>query len=265
MRDSTSPEFIEAIARGLDVIRVFGTRGQPLSLSDIASEAELARPTVRRILLTLAELGYVRNQDGLFSLTPHVLDLGMAYVSASSIWELTRPHLTSLSSSLGQSCSIAQLEGSDIIYVSRVAVPKLVTLSVSIGTRFPALCTSLGKVLLAALPTDELHRTLAIPSRSGVTPSWQPEPDEIDAVLREVRATGWAVTDQQLAPAIRSVAAPIRNGSGTVVAAANVNAHALETSVDTLVDDYLPQLLAAAGAISADWARLESRPLAEVG
>lgn len=264
MRDSTSPEFIEAIARGLDVIRAFGTRGQTLSLSDIATEAGLARPTVRRILLTLDELGYVRNEDGVFSLTPRVLDLGMAYVSSSGIWELTRPHLVQLSSSIGQSCSIAQLEGSDIVYVSRVAVPKLVTLSVSIGTRFPALSTSLGKVLLAALPPEELRRTLSISSTSGVTPSWRPELDEIEAVLREVRAAGWAVTDQQLAPAIRSVAAPIRNGSGAVVAAVNVNAHALETSVDTLIEDYLPKLLTTAGAISADWSRLESRPLAEV-
>ncbi|PFG29708.1 IclR family transcriptional regulator domain-containing protein [Paramicrobacterium agarici] len=265
MRESTRPEFIEAIARGLDVIRAFGTRGNVLSLSELASETGLARPTVRRILLTLDELGYVRSDDGAYSLTPRVLDLGMAYVSSSGIWELTRPHLVDLSASLGQSCSIAQLEGSDIVYVSRVAVPKLVTLSVSIGTRFPALSTSLGKVLLASLPPDELRRTLTIPSLSGVTPTWHPEADEIEETLREVRAAGWAVTDQQLAPAIRSIAAPIRNGAGDVVAAVNVNAHALETSVETLIDEYLPKLLTAAGAISGDWARFENRPLAEVG
>ena len=264
MRESTGPEFIEAIARGLDVIRAFGATGQSLSLSDLSTSTGLARPTVRRILLTLDELGYVRSENGSFSLTPRVLDLGMAYVSSSSIWEIARPHLTSLSEAVHESCSLAQLDGSDIVYVARVAVPKLVALSVTIGTRFPAAATSLGKVLLAALDPAELARVLAIPSRSSVVPSWRPDAAELEASLREVRAAGWALTDQQLAPAIRSVAAPVRDGSGRVVAAVNVNAHALETSVETLVGSHLPRLLTAAGAISADWARWESRPLAEV-
>ena len=264
MRDSTGPEFIEAIARGLDVITAFGTTGQNLSLAELAAATGLARPTVRRILLTLDELGYVRSDGGSFSLTARVLDLGMAYVSASSIWEIARPHLTELSVRTGESCSLAQLDGSDVVYVARVAVPKLVTLSVSIGTRFPAPVTSLGKVLLAALDPAELDRVLALPSRSAVVTASRPERDEILASLREVRAAGWAVTDQQLGPAIRSVAAPVRDGSGRVVAAVNVNAHAAETSVETLMHDYLPVLLTAASAISSDWARWESRPLAEL-
>ncbi len=263
-RETSGPEFIEAIARGLDVIRAFGTLGQSLSLSELSAATGLARPTVRRILLTLDELGYVRATDGTFSLTPRVLDLGMAYVSASSIWEIARPHLEELSRSVGQSCSLAELDGSDVVYVARVAVPKLVALSVTIGTRFPAAATSLGKVLLAALPADELERVLAVPSRASVTPSWNPDAQEIEAALREVRAAGWALTDQQLAPAIRSIAAPVRDGSGRVVAAVNVNAHAMETSVETLVTDYLPKLLTTASALSADWARWQSRPLAEV-
>jgi IclR family pca regulon transcriptional regulator len=159
-----------------------------------------------------------------------------------------------------ESCSVAQLDGSDIIYVARVAVPKLVTLSVQIGTRFPALQTSLGKVLLAALPADELEKVLAEPSRSGLTPCWQPGPDERDTVLREVRARGWALTDQQLAPGIRSVAAPLRDGSGQVIAALNVNCHAAETSVERLVEEHLPLLLQTAGDISADFARVAAVP-----
>jgi IclR family pca regulon transcriptional regulator len=193
-----------------------------------------------------------------------VLDLGMAYVASSSIWDIARPHLARLGETVHESCSLAQLDGSDIVYVARVAVPKLVTLSVTIGTRFPAVATSLGKVLLAALDPVELERVLAIPSRSSVVPSWQPDAAEIEASLREVRAAGWALTDQQLGPAIRSVAAPVRDGAGNVVAAVNVNAHALETSVETLVHEHLPKLLTTASAISADWARWESLPLAEV-
>ncbi|WP_066043303.1 IclR family transcriptional regulator domain-containing protein [Herbiconiux solani] len=264
MRESTGPEFIEAIARGLDVITAFGTTGQNQSLAELSAATGLARPTVRRILLTLAELGYVRADGGSFSLTARVLDLGMAYVSASSLWEVARPHLTELSRRTGESCSLAQLDGSDIVYVARVAVPKLVTLQVSIGTRFPAAVTSLGKVLLAALDPAELDRVLALPTLSAVLPASRPEQDEIRESLREVRAAGWALTDQQLGPAIRSVAAPVRDGSGRVVAAVNVNAHAAETSVETLIDRHLPHLLTAASAISSDWARWESRPLAEL-
>lgn len=260
MRDNSNPDFIEALARGLDVIRVFGPAQREMSLSEVSSAVGLARPTARRILITLAELGYVRASDSVFSLTPRVLELGMAYISGSNVWELTRPHLVDLVHQVGESCSIAQLDGSDAIYVSRVAVPKLVTLTVSVGTRFPAYATSLGKVLLAALTPEELARTLAIPSRADVTPAWRPTDDELEVELRGVRARGWAVTDQQLAPGIRSIAAPIRNGQGDVVAAVNINTHAFETSFDTLTESYLPLLLRTAGAISADWAQWDARP-----
>ncbi|MFC4241856.1 IclR family transcriptional regulator C-terminal domain-containing protein [Gryllotalpicola reticulitermitis] len=255
------PDFIESLARGLDVIRAFGPAYRTMSLSDVAAATGLARPTARRILLTLAELGYVRGSGGEFELTPRVLELGMSYISSSELWTVTRPRLEELVAATGESCSIAQLDGSDIVYVARVAVPKLVTLSVTIGTRFPALPTSLGKVLLASLPPAELAAALATPSRSGLTPSWQPSPAEIDAELRSVRAKGWALTDQQLAPGIRSVAAPVRNGDGRVVAALNVNAHAAETGVETLTESYLPALLRIAGDLSSDWALWESRPV----
>jgi IclR family pca regulon transcriptional regulator len=139
-------------------------------------------------------------------------------------------------------------------------VPKIVGLSVQIGTRVPALPTSLGKVLLAALPGDELERVLTEPSRSGLTPRWRPDRAERDAALREVRARGWALTDEQLALGIRSVAAPLRDGAGQVVAALNVNVHAAETTVERLVGEHLPRLLTAASEISADFTRLGTVP-----
>jgi IclR family transcriptional regulator, pca regulon regulatory protein len=202
----------------------------------------------------------VRADEGTFALTPRVLELGVAYVRSQGLWDVARPHMERLVSRTSESCSIAQLDGSDIVYVARVAVPKIVGLSVQIGTRFPALLTSLGKVLLAALPVDELERVLAEPSRSGLSPRPQPDRAERDAALREVRARGWALTDEQLAPGIRSVAAPLRDGAGRVVAALNVNAHAAETPVERLVGEHLPVLLAAASEISADFARLETVP-----
>src|SRR5215469_14132616 len=170
MRGETGPDFIEALARGLDVLRAFGANRPTMSLSEVAAAAGLPRPTARRILLTLADLGYVRVENGSFALTPRVLELGMAYIGSMGMWEIARPHMERLLAHTGESSSLAQLDGSDIVYVARVAVPKIITLAVTIGTRFPALQTSLGKVLLAELPRDELERVLAEPSRSGITP-----------------------------------------------------------------------------------------------
>ena len=273
-RRDNSPDFIEAIARGLDVIRAFGP-GQPvMSLAAVAAASGLPRPTARRILLTLEQLGYVRQVGGQlasgagqlgqsvggYELTPRVLDLGMSYVLSRGLWEVARPHMEALVARTRNSSSIAQLDGSDIVYVARVAVPKIVTLAVTIGTRFPAMQTSLGKVLLAAVPLADAEQILAEPSRSGITPRWQPDANERAAALREVRARGWALTDEQLAAGIRSVAVPLRDGEGRVIAALNVNSHAAETPLEVLTGEYLPLLLQAAGAISADWAVCQSVP-----
>ncbi|MCA2228875.1 IclR family transcriptional regulator domain-containing protein [Nonomuraea aurantiaca] len=259
-RAETGPDFIEALARGLDVIRVFQPGRASMSLTEVATAAGLARPTARRILLTLQELGYARAEQGGFALTPRVLELGMSYVRSMGLWEVARPHLERLVAQTNESSSIAQLDGSDIVYVARVAVPKIVALRVQIGTRFPALQTSLGKVLLAALPPAEVSRVLAEPSRSGIQPRWEPDAEERDAALRVVRAKGWALTDEELSLGIRSVAAPLRNGLGEVIASVNVNVHAAETSVRKLTQEYLPLLLTTAGAISADWAQYETVP-----
>ncbi len=260
MRGETGPDFIEALARGLEVIRAFGPRRPSMSLSEVAAAARLARPTARRMLLTLEELGYVRSEQGTFALTPRVLELGMAYIGATNMWDMARPHMEQLVGRTGESSSLAQLDGSDIVYVARVAVPKIITIAVTIGTRFPALQTSLGKALLASLAPDELERVLAEPSRSGITPLWKPDVDERDRVLREVRERGWSLTDEHLAPGIRSIAAPVRDGTNRVVAALNISVHAAETSIETLTGQYLPLLLQTAAAISADWALWQSRP-----
>jgi IclR family pca regulon transcriptional regulator len=264
----TGPDFVEALARGLDVLACFDDRRPRMSLTEIAEATGLARPTARRLLLTLAELGFVRLEEGAFTLTPKVLRLGMAYVGSLGLWDVARPHLEDLVGQTGESSSMAQLDGSDIVYVARVSVPKIITLRVVIGTRFPALQTSQGKVLLAALDSEALTATLAEPSRSGLPPA-PPRAvplnrARIDDELRTVRARGWALADEELAPGIRSVAVPVRDGDGEVRAAMNVTVHAAETSVATLVNDHLPRLMRAAGEVSADWALWQSRPHAEV-
>jgi IclR family pca regulon transcriptional regulator len=259
-RRDDDPNFIEAIARGFDVIKAFAPHRPVMTLTEVATATDLARPTVRRILLTLEALGYVRTSSAGYLLTPRVLELGTTYVRSIGLWDIARPHMEALVARTGESTSIAQLDGSDIVYVARVAVPKIIALSVQIGTRFPAVQTSLGKVLLAALNPAELAAVLVEPSRSGVIPRWQPDERERDDVLRQVRAQGWALTDEQLAGGIRSVAAPVRDGAGTVIAAMNVTVHAAETSVEVLLGDFLPSLLTAAGAVSADFARYDSVP-----
>lgn len=259
-RRDTGPDFIEALARGLDVIRAFRPHQPAMSLAAVADAAGLPRPTARRILLTLEELGYIRQASSGFELTPRVLELGMTYVLSRNLWEVARPHMEALVARTHESSSIAQLDGPDIVYVARVAVPKIIALAVTIGTRFPAMPTSLGKVLLAALPPGQAERVLAEPGRSGITPRWQPDAAGRAAELREVRARGWSLTDEQLAAGIRSVAAPLRDGDGQVIAALNVTVHAAETPLDVLTGEYLPLLLQTAGAISADWARYQAAP-----
>jgi IclR family pca regulon transcriptional regulator len=262
VKKSSHPDFIEALARGLEVIQTFRSSSGYLALTEVATLSNLPRPTARRILYTLEELGFVRIQDGLFTLTPKVLDLGTAFISSRSIWDITRTHLETLSRATGHSTSIALLEGSDVLYVSRVAVPKLVGLNASVGTRFPAYVTSLGKILLSSLSKQELDQVLSTPSLSGVTPANPPSRAQLESELREARARGWTLTDQQLAPTVLSIAAPIRDSQGLVVAAVNVNAHAYETTDKDLIANDLPELLEAAANISKDWAAYESQPSA---
>ena len=258
----TGPDFVEALARGLDVLTCFGVERPQMTLAEIASATSLARPTARRLLLTLEELGYVRASRGVYALTPRVLRLGSAYASSLGLWEMARPHLESLVAATGESSSMSQLDGSDIVYVARVAVPKLIALRVDIGTKFPAAVTSQGKVLLAALDPAERARVLAEPSRSGLTPVGVDLAD-LEVELRTVRARGWASADEELARGVRSVAVPVRDGEGVVRAAANVTVHAAETSLETLTGSYLPLLMRTAGDISADWAAWSARPHVE--
>jgi IclR family transcriptional regulator, pca regulon regulatory protein len=259
------PDFVEALARGLDVLRCFSASAPQLTLSEVAASTGLARPTARRLLLTLQELGYVRLVSGQFSLTPRVLTLGMAFIGSLGLWDVARPHLERLVAATGESSSISQLDGSDIVYVARVAVPKLISLRVEIGTRFPAPYTSQGKVLLAALDPAARAAVLAQPSRSGLPPFASRSQARFTDELQVIERRGWALADEELAPGVRSVAVPVRDGAGVVQAAMNVTVHAAETSVERLVEGYLPLLLCTAADVTAEWALWQSRPYLEIG
>jgi IclR family transcriptional regulator, pca regulon regulatory protein len=257
----SSTDFVEALARGLSIITAFSPTATALSASEVAALTSLPRPTARRLLMTLEDLGYVRSRDGVYTLTTKVLELGTTYIATLGIWELARPHLEALVAQTGESSSMSQLDGSDIVYVARVPVPKIIALSVHIGTRFPAVATSMGQVLLTALDDDELKTVLATPSRSGVIPRVVPTREELVADLEIVRARGWALSDERLSLGIRSIAAPVRDASGGIVAAMNVTVHAAETSVEELQRRHLPLLLDTAAKITEEWSQLARLPV----
>jgi IclR family transcriptional regulator, pca regulon regulatory protein len=247
-----NPDFVEAIERGLEVIRAFGVNGAGLSLTEVAEATGLPRPTARRVLVTLESLGYVRMENRVFRLTTRVLELGVAYVASLEVWDVVRPHLQTLVSRTHESSSMAQLDGGDIVYVGRVAVPKIVTIAVNVGTRMPAVATSMGRVLLADLPPAELAAALAAEPRSDVAPRAVPDPARLKDILAETRELGWTIADQDLAVGVRSVAAPVRDEDGKTVAAVNICVQAAEHGMDELTEVFLPQLLETARAISAE-------------
>jgi len=261
MPRQSSSDFVEALARGLTIITAFSPTATALTVSDAAARTDLPRPTARRLLMTLEQLGYVRSSKGMYTLTTKVLELGTTYIAALGIWELARPHLEALVAKTGESSSMSQLDGSDIVYVARVPVPKIIALSVHIGTRFPAVATSMGQVLLADLPRAELEHVLATPSQSGIIPRLAPAKARLERELDEVRARGWALSDERLSLGIRSIAAPVRDASGTTVAAVNVTVHAAETSVADLKRRHLPLLLATAADVTEEFVNLARLPV----
>ena len=255
MSRSDNPDFVEAIGRGLDVLRAFGPDSPSLSVAEAAAVTGLPRPTIRRILVTLETLGYVRSEDRRFTLTPKVLDLGYAYVSSRGLWQIARPHLEDLVATTHESSSMAQLDGSEIVYVGRVAVPKIVTIAVAVGTRLPAAVTAMGRVLLAGLSPEEIDKVLDAPPLGSVVPRSPIDRPTLHKTVATVRSQGWTLVDQELAVGIRSIAAPLVDESGTVVAAVNVCVQAAEHSVEKLETEFLPLLLDKAAAISADFVR----------
>ncbi|SEG99556.1 IclR family transcriptional regulator, pca regulon regulatory protein [Nonomuraea solani] len=254
-------DHVQSLARGLAVIRAFSATEPELTLSEVARATGLSRAAARRFLLTLADLGYVRSDGRLFALTPRVLELGYAYLSSLSLPEVADPHLERLAAEVHESASVAVLDGEDVVYVARVATARIMRVSISIGTRFPAYCTSMGRVLLAGLRAPELEAYLERVELRRLTSRTIALPAALRSELDEVRAQGWAMVDQELEEGLRSIAAPIRDRSGRTVAAVNVSTHATRTSMQAARRDLLPPLLATAKKIEADLASVPgSRP-----
>jgi IclR family transcriptional regulator, pca regulon regulatory protein len=250
--EERGPEFVQSMARGLAVIKAFDENHRELTLSEVASATGLARAAARRFLLTLAELGYVRTNGRMFALTPRVLELGYAYLSSLSLPQIAEPHLERLVAEVQESASVTVLDDTDIVYVARVPTSRIMRVTISIGTRFPAYATSMGRVLLAGLTQPELDACLDRISMRPITARTITSPATLRAELDRVREQGWALVDQELEEGLRSLAAPIRDRSGRVFAAANIATHAARTSPAGARHTLLPVLLRTVEQIGAD-------------
>lgn len=263
MLNGSKKDFVEALARGLEVIRSFDRLHLKQTISQVSERTQLARPTVLRLLLTLEELGYVRSQDNQYSLTPKVVDLGMAYVSSLGLHGAAKPHMENLSKEVDQTISLAELDGSDIVYTGRVEVPKIVSVGVTVGARLPSASTALGRVLLAAVPDSELHNVLSTPSLSMFIPRTQFTAEQIRPRLHTVREQGWAESDEDLQYGVQAIAAPLRAEDGQVIAAIGLGTHTSEIDKDSVRERFLPLLLETARSIESDWSEFRKLPTSE--
>ncbi|SDN10508.1 IclR family transcriptional regulator [Polaromonas sp. JS666] len=242
--------YVQSFARGLEVIRSFSADAPRQTLTEVAGRSGLSRAGARRILLTLETLGYVSSDGKLFSLTPRILDLGFAYLSSMPIWNLAEPVMEALVAEVKESCSAAVLDGTDIVYVLRVPTHKIMSISLGVGSRLPAYCTSMGRMLLSALPEAELMKCLQASTLEARTKYTVTDVKELAAKVAQARKQGWSLVNQELEEGLVSMAAPITNRAGQTVAALNISGQANRTSAKAMQESMLPQLLKAAQAIS---------------
>lgn len=250
MTDKRSGDFIQSLERGLAVINSFARERRAQTLSEVAQHTGLTRATARRVLLTLAELGYVQQDSRSFTLTPKVLDLGYSFLSSFRVVELAQQPMERLVEEVRESSSMSVLDGSEIVYVARVPTSRIMTVALALGSRLPAYPTSMGRVLLAGRPDEEIEDYIAGTVLQRLTSHTVTDPEEFRAILRQVRSQGYALVDQELEEGVRSIAAPITNADGEVIAALNVSCHAARVSVAQMRKELRPRLLATAAQVS---------------
>jgi IclR family pca regulon transcriptional regulator len=250
-------EFIQSLERGLAVIRVFDAAHSRLTLADASKLTGLSRATVRRILHTLVSLGYVCTDGKTFELTPRVLDLGYAYLSSLHVGDIAQPYMEALSERVDESVSAAVLDGADIVYVARVPTKRIMRIALGLGSRLPAMATSMGRVLVADLPDTDRLRLVEAEARAPRCdlPGPHRPAAEMLELLAGIKQAGYAVVDQELERGLRSIAAPLRNRTGRVLAAMNISTAVHRVKKDRLVGQFLPALLETAAAVSAQLAK----------
>ena len=251
--DPRDSGYVQSLDRGLAVIRALNP-GTAQTLSEVARATGLTRASARRFLLTLEKLGYVRAVDGRFSLTPQVLELGHAYLSSLSLPDIATPHLADLVELVHESSSVSILEGADVVYVARVQARRIMSVTISVGTRFPAHQTSMGRVLLAGLPVPARRAVLASASFAPRTPRTITTRAALEAELDRVAESGYALVDQELEVGLRSIAVPVRGPDDAVVAAVNLSVTASTMTPPEMRKRLLGPLRDTAAAISEDLA-----------
>jgi IclR family pca regulon transcriptional regulator len=248
--DGRSGDFIQSLERGLAVIDSFSREHPAQTVSEVAQRTGLTRATARRFLLTLAQLGYVDQGGRTFTLTPKVLDLGYSFLSSFPIVEFAQAPMERLVEKVKESSSMSVLDGPDVVYVARVPTKRIMTISLALGSRLPAYPTSMGRVLLAGLTDAQIDEYIAQTSLEQLTENTVTDPARFRSILMKVRAQGYALVDQELEEGVRSLAAPILNARGEVMAAMNVSCHATRATVARMRDEFLPHLLATAAEVS---------------
>ena len=239
-------DLVTALARGIEVLDACGRNEAGVTLADAARLTGLSRATVRRSLLTLSAMGYVAADGRVFTQTAKVLTLAGSNLRAMKLARLAQPVLDRISRTLGESCSLATLDGDEIIYVARAETRRIISVDLSVGSRLPAFCTSMGRVLLAGLPPDELQLRLAQLRPEKLTDRTVTDPAALLQILRRVREDGFCVVDQELEPGLRSVGVPVRAADGKTVAAINVSTQVSRVGLEQLHAAILPALRAAA-------------------
>jgi IclR family transcriptional regulator, pca regulon regulatory protein len=233
---------VQSLERGFSVLKVFSADEPELTLTQVAQRCGLARSAARRFLLTLVDLGYAGVDGRHYYLRSRVLELGFTYLSSLALPEVARPHLAELSARLQRSTSLGILDGDDVVYVQRIAAKRILAVGIGVGTRLPAYLTSHGRVLLAALSDEALDAYLARLVLERRTTRTVRTPAQLRRRIREVRTRGWCMVDQELEEGVSSLAVPLRDVTGDVVASANVAVYSgagagtdlLETALEPL-------------------------------
>lgn len=248
-------DYIQSLERGFAVLLAFDAERPSPTLAELAAATNLSRPAVRRILLTLRRLGYVEGAGGRWSLTPAVLSIGQHYTASHALIEIAQPHLNRLAERTQESASLAALDGTEVVYIARVAVRRIMSINVSIGTRVPAHATSMGRALLAWAPSQHVERVIAESGLRPLTARTITDPDDFREALRLVRQQGWSLVAGELEDGLISVSAPVRDQSGTVVAALASSTSTGRADLDRLRDEVVPLVLRIAEDISTDLGR----------
>jgi IclR family pca regulon transcriptional regulator len=244
-------DLVGSLAKGLEVMAVLAGNRAGMTLTEMAAATGLTRAGARRLLLTLTASGYAARDGRRFKLTPRLLGLARQWLDGTSLWAFAEPHMRKVAAALKESCSAAVLSDTDVVYVARIPGERIMSVALNVGTRLPAWCTSMGRVLLSGLGDEELTRLLAGIEVRRLTEKSVTDRARLFGIIRGAAAQGFALVDEELEIGLRSIAVPIRDRTGSIVAAVNVSTQSARFSPAAMRREILPLLKEAAGEIES--------------